>query len=234
MLEVVPVDHGRWCAISTRAHGVPLESVGPDEWTASVPEVVALIARVAALPCQPTLGVGRWGPDGSAPHVSWRDLLLEVADDAPDHRIPGWRAALMTYPAAQVAFDAGLVALDRLSDGLAPPIGVVHADLTNANVLVDGARIAAVLDWGASMYGDPLYDVAWITFWAPWHPSLSAPALLAAALADERLTAGGDVERRLRACRLHIGLGHLAYNSWAGRRAELERLIPLVHVDTRG
>ena len=232
VLEVEPVgDDGWWCAVSTRAFGTPLEAATPAEWTALVPRIVDLIARCAALPNEPAQGVGRWGPDGIAPCATWREFLLEVADDGADHRIPGWQAALALHPPAQAAFDAGLAALERLSADLRPPIGVVHADLLNANVLVDGARIAAVLDWGSAMYGDPLHDVAWITFWAPWHPNLSGPALLDAALADERLTAGGDVERRLRACRLHIGLGHLAYHAWAGGGPELDRLVPPVLAD---
>lgn len=37
---------------------------------------------------------------------------------------------------------------------------IVHADLLNRNVLVDGDRLTSVLDWGNVMYGDPLYDSA--------------------------------------------------------------------------
>ena len=225
VVDVGPVDaDGWWFAISTRAHGTPLETATPAEWAVLVPRVVDLIARCAALPYDPAQGVGRWAPDGLAPCASWRAFLLDVADDGPGHRIQGWRAALAARPTASAAFDAGLAALDRLTEGLTPPIGVVHADLINANVLVHGGRITAVLDWGSAMYGDPLHDVAWVDFWAPWHPNLSGPALLEAALADDRLTAGGDVERRLHACRLHIALGHLAYHAWAGDDLWLDRL----------
>ena len=228
VLDVEPVDDdGWWCAVSTRAFGTPLEAATPAEWAVLVPRVVDLIARCAALPYQPAQGIGRWRPDGLAPCPTWREFLLEVADDGPDHRIHGWRAALARHPAAQGAFDAGLAALERLSVDLTPPIGVVHADLINANVLVDDGHITAVLDWGSAMYGDPLHDIAWITFWAPWHPNLSGPALLEAALNDGRLTASGDVDRRLHACRLHIGLGHLAYHAWAGHPEELDRLVAM-------
>lgn len=33
----------------------------------------------------------------------------------------------------------------------------------NRNVLVDHGRVAAVFDWGTSIVGDPLHDVAWLT-----------------------------------------------------------------------
>lgn len=232
VVEVGPVDDdGWWFAVSTRSYGAPLESVTADEWPALVPAVVDLVAACAALPRDPGLGVGRWGPDGVAPHARWRELLVEVAEDGPDHRIAGWRDALAAHPTAHAAFDRGLTKLAGLATDLDPPIGVVHADLTNANVLVDGRRITAVLDWGSSMYGDPLHEVAWIDYWTPWQPNLAGPALQEVALADERLTAGGDVERRLRACRLHIGLGHLAYHAWNGDAEWVERLTELVAAD---
>lgn len=232
VLEVGPVDDdGWWFAVSTRSFGSPVESVTAGEWPALVPAVVDLIAACAALPYDPALGVGRWGADGTAPHGSWRDVLLEVDDDGPHHRIAGWSDALAAHPVAQTAFDRGLAALEELAADLAPPIGVVHADLTNANVLVNGRRIAAVLDWGSAMYGDPLHELAWIDYWTPWQPNLAGPALQEVALADERLTAGGDVERRLRACRLHIGLGHLAYHAWNGDTPWVERLTELVAAD---
>lgn len=229
VVEVGPVDDdGWWFAVSTRSHGAPLESATARDWDALVPEVVDLIARVAALPYDPSQGVGRWGPDGHAPQGSWREFLLDVATDGTGHRIAGWRAALEAAPVALAAFDAGVAALADLADGLAPPLGVVHADLINANVLVRAGRITGVLDWGSAMYGDPLHDVAWLSFWAPWHPHLPAVALLERALADDRLTAGGDVERRLAAARLHIALGHVAYHAWAGDEAWRDRLASAV------
>ena len=39
---------------------------------------------------------------------------------------------------------------------------VIHGDLLNRNILVDGERINAVLDWGNALYGDHLYDAAWL------------------------------------------------------------------------
>ena len=38
----------------------------------------------------------------------------------------------------------------------------------------DGSRLTAVFDWGCYALGDFLYEVAWFTFWAPWHAGLAA------------------------------------------------------------
>jgi hygromycin-B 4-O-kinase len=42
---------------------------------------------------------------------------------------------------------------------------LVHADCGFDNVLSDGKKITGVIDWENSMYGDSLYDLAWLSFW---------------------------------------------------------------------
>jgi hypothetical protein len=38
-----------------------------------------------------TLGVGGWGIEGKAAHVSWSSHLLAVGDDTPNQRTHGWQ-----------------------------------------------------------------------------------------------------------------------------------------------
>ena len=100
---------------------------------------------------------------------------------------------------------------------------MIHSDLIHRNVLVHDDRITAVLDWGCAMYGDFLYDLAWLTFWSPWHPELRDIDLRSRALAhyDAIGLAVPDFERRMRCCELHIGLAAQAYNAFTGRWDEL-------------
>jgi hygromycin-B 4-O-kinase len=89
--------------------------------------------------------------------------------------------------------------------------GLVHGDLLAGNVLVAGEWITAVLDWGNSIAGDPLYDLAWLIFWSPWHPGLD-PARLRS-VADD-LYGGSDIDERLRCYHLHIGLDGQQYSGF--------------------
>jgi aminoglycoside phosphotransferase (APT) family kinase protein len=41
------------------------------------------------------------------------------------------------------------------------PHRIVHGDFRNGNMIVDGGRLAAVLDWEICHNGDPFQDVAW-------------------------------------------------------------------------
>lgn len=206
VFEVGPVADG-WFALSMRSRGIALEQVDADGWASVLPAVQGMFAALAAIDVPTGTGWGEWGGDGTAPHQTWRAHLLSVAEDPPARRTHGWRRRLASLPDQEVAFSTALGQLEELSQDLPEVRGVVHADLLNRNVLVDGARITAVFDWGCSMYGDPLYDLAWFQFWSPWHPALDVSGLT---------PSGPDVDRRLCCCLLHIGLAHIAYNAYLG------------------
>ena len=59
-------------------------------------------------------------------------------------------------------FRAGYARLRELVTGLPQDRHVIHGDLANRNVLINGATLTAVIDWGNAMYGDHLYDAAWL------------------------------------------------------------------------
>ena len=88
----------------------------------------------------------------------------------------------------------------------------------NRNVLVEDGRLTGVFDWGCSIYGDHLYDLALFEFWSPWYPDLDI-GLLRSTLEQRWHEAGyvpPNLVNRLTACYLHIGLDHLAYNAYLG------------------
>lgn len=75
---------------------------------------------------------------------------------------------------------------DRLP--VARRISLVHGDLRFGNLLADGARLTALLDWEMTHLGDPVEDLGW-AYRAIWTPVRSLPFddFLAAYVA-----AGGD------------------------------------------
>jgi aminoglycoside phosphotransferase (APT) family kinase protein len=100
---------------------------------------------------------------------------------------------------------------------------LVHCDLLHNNVLVSGERITGVFDWGCSLYGDFLYDVAWLSFCSLWFPAwqdIDFPQE-----AQRHYTAIGltvpDFTERLRCYELHIGLGAQSYNAYKERWEEV-------------
>ncbi|WP_406226140.1 aminoglycoside phosphotransferase family protein [Streptomyces albidoflavus] len=85
------------------------------------------------------------------------------------------------------------------------------------------AGITGVLDWGNALYGDPLYDAAWLLHWWPWYPGWRPGDLHAALLTHWRATGPtpAHLRERLHAYLLHIALDALAFCSYRGRWDEV-------------
>lgn len=216
-------------AISTRVRGVPLETLSSTKWLAIVPLVVCALEAMRTTDLSSTLGVGGWGIEGKAAHLSWSSHLLAVADDTPNQRTHGWRKRLAASSQGEAAFRWGFDLLKNVANDSVPRC-LVHCDLINRNVLVNEDRISGVFDWGCSLYGDHLYDLAWFEFWAPWFPKLNMQYLrseIERRWHEVRYTPE-DKEVRLMACYLHIGLDHLVYNAhlgdWSAISATAERM----------
>jgi hygromycin-B 4-O-kinase len=209
-----------------RCHGRYLDQLDGDEMRDTLPALLQTLDTIAALE-PPGSGFGPWSPDGAAPFTNWPDALLAIGREQP--RTAGWRELLDGRPAAAAVFRRGLAGLDRITAGLDAPRRFVHGDLLNRNVLVrtgDGAgAVTAVLDWGNSQYGDPLYDLAWLLFWWPWYAQWSAIDIGDVIRAHPaKGPRPPDADRRLLAYQLHIGLDHLAYNAFTRRWESLDRV----------
>jgi aminoglycoside phosphotransferase (APT) family kinase protein len=77
-------------------------------------------------------------------------------------------------------------ALGRRLAGLVLPGGdIVHGDFHHQNVLADGDRITAVIDWEQAARGDWRYDAFWLAFWCQVHVAGVEPA--AARVVRERV-----------------------------------------------
>jgi hygromycin-B 4-O-kinase len=211
-------------AISERAFGSILETLGADEMRRVVPSLFGALDAMRVADVSESTGYGPWPGDGDAEHPTWREYLLSVDIDPPSSATHGWRAKLAARPDDERAFDA---TCDQLRSALpaCPEIRhLVHSDLLYGNVLVAGDQISAVFDWGCALVGDFLYDLAWLTFWAPWYPGLAAIDLRTEALRHFE-TIGLDVpefDARLHAYEVHIGLAGQAYQALTERWVEFD------------
>jgi aminoglycoside phosphotransferase (APT) family kinase protein len=207
-------------AISERRFGIFLEALEQPGWQRVLPALLRCLDALREIPLPAGTGVDRSAAPGS-PARSWREWLLDSLEDRPGGRVSGWRAKLSDAPEDEAVFVYGLEVLGSLRSACPELRHLIHGDLLNRNVLVspDGTRIEAVFDWGCSMAGDFVYEVAWFTFWSPWYPALEALDFRTAI--DEHYRRTGlhvhDFHRRLACYELHIGLAHIAYATFTGR-----------------
>jgi hygromycin-B 4-O-kinase len=106
----------------------------------------------------------------------------------------------------------------ELARGLPGERRIIHGDLPNRNVRVAGPQITAVIDRGNALYGDWLYDAAWLIFWWPWFPPWRGTGITAELQThwDQHGGLPPGLHHRLQACLLHIGLDAVACNAYRG------------------
>ncbi len=214
---------GGYYAIAGRVFGGYIDEVDEAQMRSLLPSLFAALDAARLADLSDTTGYGGWGADGAAPYPSWRAALLDVAADRPGDRIAGWRERLAASDVGSGPFESAYARLGALA-GCAPEARhLIHSDLLHFNVLVEGARVTGVLDWGCGLYGDFLYDLAWFCFWQPWYPAWRRIDFRAEALRHYASVglAVPHFEARLRCCQIHIGLGSQAYQAYAGLWSDL-------------
>ena len=137
-------------------------------------------------------------------------------------RTNGWRRRLRESSRDETAFFEALRRLEKSVDRCPEDRHLIHSDL-HPNVLVDGSTVTGLLDWGCSLYGDFVYDHAWLAFWAPWYPAANGIDFARESLRHLRtLGIDDDLEHRMLCCQVRVGLDAIAYNVFtrrAGRSA---------------
>jgi aminoglycoside phosphotransferase (APT) family kinase protein len=222
--EVGTTRSGRAYAISVRHHGRFLEDTPVEQAGAIAPALTRLLVALYRVPAAPDTPVA-WHQETSP--ATWREFLLDGLTDDPGNLVHGWSAALAADPELAALSTAVTKRVRTLADACPERRDLIHGDLLHGNVLVspDARRVEAVLSWKCSVRGDFLFDAAWCSFWAPWHPGIAAADPLSGVLQAPAVRADPgallDAAVRHHCYELHIGFTHLGWNVWTGNQAEL-------------
>jgi hygromycin-B 4-O-kinase len=205
-------------AIAERASGTYLDTLDGEQLARALPSLFSALECMRQADISGTRGYGVWDANGNAAQPTWRDALLAIGSGAASPRTAGWRGRLEQSPTGSAPFETALRKLRELVNEMPDARHLVHADLLNYNVLVEGERVSAVLDWGSAMYGDWVFDIAWFAFWQPWYPAwASIDFEREARLHFQRVGLDvPDFASRMRCCEIAIGLDNQAYCAFKG------------------
>ena len=223
--EVGTTPSGRAFAISVRHRGRFLEDTPVEQAGTITSTLTRLLVALYRVPARLDAPVVWHQADASA--GSWREFLLAGLVDDPGNLVHGWSAPLAGDRELAALSAAVTGRVRALVDACPERRDLVHGDLLHGNVLVspDARRVEAVFSWKCSVRGDFLFDAAWCSFWAPFHPGIAAAdplsGLLLAPSVRSEPGALLDAAARHHCYELHIGFTHLGWNLWIGDQAGL-------------
>ena len=217
VLEVGEADGGYSYAISERCFGDFLEDLAPERAEAAIPSLLATLDALRGADTSESSGFGPWDEGGNGRYRDWSEFLVDVERGTPEAFRTTWRRDLARNELAERTFGEGMRELEGLVWRCPNRRDLVHSDLLHGNAFVSGARISGVIDWQCALYGDHLFELAWLTFCAPpWAPGLATVGLGGRAL--DHLRAAGvdltDFEIRLRCYEIQIGVSAVVGNTW--------------------
>lgn len=194
ILEIGKFNGNLFYAISKKAKGKTFDTLDKQTTVKLLPKLLNILDEIHNIKLEDGK-YGYWDGLGRAGINSWREFMLH-RDDKLVNSHPEDDLIKKLHQSIQ-----------DLGQYLPEDRYLVHGDFGFNNLITDGEIITGVLDWGESVYGDFIYDVAWLTFW----PSEIDFAEVFKKHYQERGKEVEHFEGRLRCYQLQIGLGSLGF-----------------------
>jgi hygromycin-B 4-O-kinase len=165
VIEIDKLGEKYYFCISKRAEGQTLEKFSDVDRKRLLPPLLQVLDKIHAINIKDKAGYGKWNNTGNASCKSWRDTLLAV-----DQYVWGTDTNPNYFETCsfldQNLWEAGYARLEELIAYCPEERYLIHGDAGSDNVLSDGFKITAVIDWADSQYGDFLLDVSRLIFWS--------------------------------------------------------------------
>ena len=130
---------------------------------AMVPRMIENLDAIRQIDISDTKNYGDFDGEGVGRYLNWRSLLLSVADEEPEGTFYGkWHWMFEGTLLDREYFNHIYRRMEALLEFCPEERYLVHADYGFGNALAEGGNITAVLDWANAMYGDFVYDIAWV------------------------------------------------------------------------
>ncbi len=204
-------------AISHLMPGKNMIGLPTAEIASYVPALIETLDAIHASDVSISTGYGAFDANGVAPYRSWREFMISIGDEHEPGSFYGrWHNLFDETFLEHDVWERIYAAMEQMLDYCPEQRWLLHADYAFGNVLVQDGRINAVLDWANAMYGDFLFDVAWLDHVLPDHQILDRCAAYYAA--QGRVIP--HYRERLQCYNYLIALDSMRYYANVGKEAE--------------
>lgn len=220
---------GAYYAISERAPGRSLAEHARGERRTALPSLLDTLDAIGQVSTNASHGYGDWGADGNGKFASWHDYLTTVIENEDQGYYAGWHALFAESFLDRDVYAAGYARMLELFEHCPEERSLIHNDYWFENMLAHDGTITGVIDWANALYGDPLYDIARLS-WGSAYPGWWYDD--GSAILRDRYGHLPNYAERITCYACHIGLDDLRFYAKTGRRAEYDffrsRLLALV------
>ena len=148
-------------SITERAKGKLLSDCSEKEKYSSMPSIIKTLDAIHTVNISNTQGFGSFDSQGKANFQSCADALTEQITRMPE----GFKKEADNELLEKDVIEYLLKKYKALLKYCPEIKYLVHGDFGSNNATVDNHQITGVFDWELALYGDFLYDVAWLDFW---------------------------------------------------------------------
>ena len=223
-IEEIGEAFGMFFAISPWVAGKMVDDLDAAQFREVVPALMELLIALHKVDGSRTKGFGGFDAEGMGTVQTWREYLTTMTGDSPDSRLRGWKENLAKNIEAGEIYRRGRQRLLELIPLCPEERHLVHNDLLHFNLIMNGNKVAAVIDWGCALWGDFLYDLAMFTTWQFYYPAMAGINFVEEArraFSRKNIPLPNYLER-LQCYQLHLLLDSLAYNAWKENNENLD------------
>lgn len=210
IIQIGKLDDYYHFAISTKAEGKHINELTNEQYVKTLPSLLNTLDAIHSTDTSEAIGYGKWNAEGKSEFPTWKDFVLSAKNYVEKENL------LETSFLEKEVWQNIYSHIEKLVKFCPEEKFLVHGDYSHNNVISNQEKVTGVFDWAESMYGDYVFDVAWMTFWMKQPEKVQA---------TEKIYAGRNIPNfaeRLLCYKLRIGLVSLSFYAFSQQKEKYD------------
>lgn len=143
-------------SLAEKASGMAMSDVSKQDLDSCLPSFMQTLGEIHLVNIEEDARFGNWNTGEEESYDNFQDYMsylikkeMPIARDTKE----------------EVKIERYLELFRKGTDCIDVRPHLLHGDYSFDNVFASPPKVTSVIDWGASLYGDPVFDLAWPQFW---------------------------------------------------------------------